>query len=315
MNLINEFITHLSAFCKSTLLLILSGLASIFSPIQNVLLLLFGAFLFNIILGLAADIHAHKQHFSLKKAFDAILQLTFYTSLLIFIRNGAQLLKDNAMGEFGVKWVTYVVVYFYLTNILRNTILIFPRNKAIAFMYKFLTTEIMNRIKSTLSIFVLFLSLTACHTTQKTSEFQQTKSNSQNTDKINQQEAEQKANATLKLNQTDELEGDFNQTITNYFKKTGGDATAKPTIKSTITSTGRWHRNRNTKQNEKSMSIILSKNKSESQVSKLDSSVSKSKLDQASSPYTPWKWFLFGIIATVSLLFTWKISHSTFLPS
>ena len=148
MNLINEFITNLSAFCKSTLLLLLSGLASIFSPIQNVLLLLFGAFLFNIILGLAADIHAHKQHFSLKKAFEAILQLTFYTSLLIFIRNGAHLLGDNAMGEFGVKWVTYVVDYFYLTNILRNTILIFPKNKAIAFMYKFLTTEMMNRIKS-----------------------------------------------------------------------------------------------------------------------------------------------------------------------
>ena len=169
-------------------------------------------------------------------------------------------------------------------------------------------------MKTILSIFVLLLSLTACHTTQKTSEFQQTKSSSQNTDKINQQEAEHNAISTLKLNQTDELEGDYSQTITNYFNKIGSDSPSKPTIKSTIISTGHWHHNRKTKQNVKSNSILLSKNRTDSHASKLANCDSKTKVDESLSPFSPWKWFLFGIVATISLLFTWKISHSTFLP-
>ena len=170
------------------------------------------------------------------------------------------------------------------------------------------------KMKTTLIIFVLFQSLTACHTTQKTSEFQQIKISSQNNDQINLQEAKHRAITTNKLNQTDELEGDYSQTITNYFNTIGRDSTSKPTIKSTIISTGRWHRNSNTKQYEKSNSILLSKSKTESHTSKSVHSDSKTILDQARSPFSPWKWFFFGIIATLSLLFTWKISHSTFLP-
>ncbi|MEI6752340.1 MAG: phage holin family protein [Paludibacter sp.] len=146
----DEFISNLIAFCKPFIVLITTFIVSIFSPIQDVLYVLGLSFLFNIITGIVTDIHVNEKEFSLKKAFDSVFQLTFYGALVFFIHNVAVNLGNHALGDEGVKYTTFIVVYFYLCNILRNAGLVFPKNKAISFLYEVMTTQIFTRIKSAL---------------------------------------------------------------------------------------------------------------------------------------------------------------------
>ncbi len=133
---------------KQAMWLIISTVVSIFAPVQNILILLFLAFLFNIITGIITDVHVNKKPFNIKKAFNALSQLLFYFACVIFIDYGANLLNDTNLGTMGVKWLTCIVVYFYLTNIFKNARLVYPENLAIGFIYELLSTEIFDRLKT-----------------------------------------------------------------------------------------------------------------------------------------------------------------------
>lgn len=137
---------------KPFLMFAITGIVSVFSPLHDVLFALFLSFAFNIATGIIADIHANKEEFKIKKAFEAIVHLTFYVALVYFIYNIALSLGDAESGRIGVKWATYIVVYFYLTNILRNASLCFPNNQTISFLYMVLTTQIFAKLKDMLGI-------------------------------------------------------------------------------------------------------------------------------------------------------------------
>lgn len=133
---------------KELFWILLSALVSVFSPVKNVLILLFIAFMFNIISGIIAGVHVSHEKFNLKKAFDAVTQLLFYAACVIFLDYGTRLMEEPEMGTLAIKWLTYIVVYFYLTNIFRNAHMVYPKNQAISFIYELLSTEIFNRLKS-----------------------------------------------------------------------------------------------------------------------------------------------------------------------
>lgn len=132
---------------KQTMWLIITAVVSIFAPVQNILILLFMSFLFNIVMGIITDVHVNKKQFNIKKAFNALSQLLFYFACVIFIDYGANLLGDLSLGTLGVKWLTCIVVYFYLTNIFKNAKQLYPDNNAITFIYELLSTEIFDRLK------------------------------------------------------------------------------------------------------------------------------------------------------------------------
>jgi mannose/fructose/N-acetylgalactosamine-specific phosphotransferase system component IID len=148
MKPMEEFLNSLVNFFKPILLIILTGITSLCAPIGDVLAVLFYAFLFNIFAGIASDANVNAKQFSLKKAFEAIKQALFYFFLIWFIHYSAENLGYDGNGHLAIKWVTITVVYFYLTNILRNASAIFPNNKAIAFMYVVLTTQIFNKLRN-----------------------------------------------------------------------------------------------------------------------------------------------------------------------
>lgn len=132
---------------KNTFWLIVTALSAVFDPVENVLKLLFIAFIFNIFTGIIADVHVNKASFSLKKAFNAVTQLLFYMACVVFLDYGSKLIEEQAIGAISVKWLTYIVVYFYLTNIFRNASLVYPSNQAILFIYELLSTEIFERLR------------------------------------------------------------------------------------------------------------------------------------------------------------------------
>jgi hypothetical protein len=133
---------------KELYFIFLAALISAFTPVRNALILLMLAFVFNILVGIITDIHVNKAPFSLKKAFNAFTQLLFYAVCVVFLDYGARLMGDSDIGITAVKWLTYIVVYFYLTNIFRNAKLIYPRSAAIRFIYDLLSTEIFSRLKT-----------------------------------------------------------------------------------------------------------------------------------------------------------------------
>lgn len=137
---------------KELFWLIATGVMSVLSPVQNVLSLLFLSFIFNIIVGIITDVHANRKKFKIKKAFNAITQLMFYSACVVFLDAGSRLLEEDDLGILAIKWTTYVVVYFYLTNIFRNAKQIYPKSEAIALIYEILSTEIFDRLKEMIGI-------------------------------------------------------------------------------------------------------------------------------------------------------------------
>lgn len=133
---------------KDLFWLLMTGLASVFSPVKNVLILLLLAFVFNVITGIITDVHVNKSRFNIKKAFNAISQLAFYAVCVVFLDYGARLIDEPGIAVTAVKWLTYIVVYFYLTNIFKNAKQVYPENLAVNFIYELLSTEIFERLKN-----------------------------------------------------------------------------------------------------------------------------------------------------------------------
>ncbi|NCB25920.1 MAG: hypothetical protein EOM62_10680 [Bacteroidia bacterium] len=123
-------------------------MSSVLMPVRETLILLFVSFVFNIITGIITDVHVNKAKFNLKKAFNAVSQLTFYATCVVFLNYGTTLINEENIGIVAVKWLTYIVVYFYLTNIFKNARQLYPGNQAINFIYELLSTELFDRLKS-----------------------------------------------------------------------------------------------------------------------------------------------------------------------
>lgn len=133
---------------KELFWLIIGAMSSVLMPVRETLILLFVSFVFNIITGIITDVHVNKAKFNLKKAFNAVSQLTFYATCVVFLNYGTTLINEENIGIVAVKWLTYIVVYFYLTNIFKNARQLYPGNQAINFIYELLSTELFDRLKS-----------------------------------------------------------------------------------------------------------------------------------------------------------------------
>ena len=143
-----EFYNQLISAAKSFVLLMLTTLATIYIPLQEVFWMLLFAFAGNIYVGMYADVNANKNRFNLKKFFDAVKHFGFYLFLVVFVHKAGISLNDLEIGEQGVKWVTIIVLYYYITNIVRNGTIIFPGDKVLEFLYLVLTTQIFNKLKA-----------------------------------------------------------------------------------------------------------------------------------------------------------------------
>ena len=106
--------------------------------------LLIGFFI-NVIIGIGADVHNGKRQFNIKKATEGMKLLMFYFIIVFFLY--AITYRNPEMSDMVVSWLTYIVSYFYLTNIFRNAKKIFPKTQSIKFIYEFLSTEIFYRLK------------------------------------------------------------------------------------------------------------------------------------------------------------------------
>ena len=89
-----EFYNQLISAAKSFVLLMLTTLATIYIPLQEVFWMLLFAFAGNIYVGMYADVNANKNRFNLKKFFDAVKHFGFYLFLVVFVHKAGISLND-----------------------------------------------------------------------------------------------------------------------------------------------------------------------------------------------------------------------------
>lgn len=132
---------------KEAIVAIIAVLISIITPLANAIFVLMIFFTFNIIMGFQADKAENGADFSLKKSFDAIKLLIFYYGALFVMHATLAIYGELNIAELLSKWVTLIVCYFLLLNILRNACKVFPKNQSLRFFYSFLRIEVYSYLR------------------------------------------------------------------------------------------------------------------------------------------------------------------------
>lgn len=128
---------------KSALLSLTASMLDFFFPIHNFLLVIAGLATVNIILGAAAS----DEGWRFRKAFKAIWYLIGYMALIIASFTVGFLMKMDTDGvsKF-ISWMTWVMVWFYSTNSLKNWNKIQPDNRIIAFLYWVVSIKFIDKV-------------------------------------------------------------------------------------------------------------------------------------------------------------------------
>lgn len=119
-------------------------LLDFFYPIHNFLLVIAIFATLNIIIGSWADTGC----WSFRKAFKAIMYLIGYMALLLLsFATGVFMNQSEATVADFTSWITWVMIYFYSANILRNWNIKQPDNRVIEFLYWVATFKIIDKLE------------------------------------------------------------------------------------------------------------------------------------------------------------------------
>ena len=131
---------------RNLIVTLCSILFGYFSPLRNIVFVIFFVFLLNCLFGLVAGVGVEGERFNLKKFFRCILEtLVFYVIVLSIYLVGEKM--GNEQGSLQcISGVVYAVIYFYAVNILRNIHTIFPKNRWVKFLFYVLSFEVIKKI-------------------------------------------------------------------------------------------------------------------------------------------------------------------------
>ena len=131
---------------RNLIVTLCSILFGYFSPLRNIVFVIFFVFLLNCLFGLVAGVGVEGEKFNLKKFFRCILEtLVFYVIVLSIYLVGEKM--GNEQGALQcISGVVYAVSYFYAVNILRNMHTIFPENRWVKFLFYVLSFEVIKKI-------------------------------------------------------------------------------------------------------------------------------------------------------------------------
>ena len=131
------------AITRGTIGALWISILDFFMPIENFLLVISVLATINIIIGSWAD----NDKWRFKKAFKAIMYLLGYFALLLLSYFVGVLMNQSPteVADF-TSWITWVMIYFYVVNILRNWHYKQPDNKVIEFLYWVVSFKITDKI-------------------------------------------------------------------------------------------------------------------------------------------------------------------------
>lgn len=131
---------------KTVTVTAISALLAYLGPVHNVMILLFIMAGIDVLIGIPAAIVRDKERFRFKKFILAAVYLLIYLCIIALIYTVGQFQGDEAATLIVVKTLTYVFIYFYAANTLKNLHKIFPQHKGIAFMDYIIGLEFTKKI-------------------------------------------------------------------------------------------------------------------------------------------------------------------------
>lgn len=139
-----EILSTVTSFSRVMLLAAWSYILNSVLSIQNFLAVILILATINIIYGWLADV-VNEEEWSFRKALQAGCYLGGYFLLLILTNIIGSLMGVDNINYY-CSWITWVMIYFYSTNILRNWKIIQPNNKVISFLYWVATAKFIKNI-------------------------------------------------------------------------------------------------------------------------------------------------------------------------
>ena len=125
---------------------LISAFVASIEPVHNAIFVLVFVFFADIFWGMLASILVKKERFGIKKFMNAAVYLSIYLLIVVAIFVIGYKMEDEAYALFAVKTITYVIIYFYSANILKNLTRLFPENKPIRFLEYVLHLEILKKV-------------------------------------------------------------------------------------------------------------------------------------------------------------------------
>lgn len=119
-----------------------------FEPVVNMIVAITIIFVCDIVFGIVAGKRLNKEHVSFKKGMSAIKVFGVYIFVITLLYAIGKLMSDSAMMLYVVKTISWVTIYFYVTNLTKNLRRLNPKSQCIKFIYWFLSVEFLDNIPS-----------------------------------------------------------------------------------------------------------------------------------------------------------------------
>lgn len=123
-----------------------STLVASLQPVHNAMLLLLIFAGCDILFGILAGIIASRERFSFKKFMLSACYLLIYLGIVVMVYAVGKYQEDLEESLYVVKVITYVFIYFYSSNILKNLHLLMPDNPVIRFLDYFIGLQFTKKI-------------------------------------------------------------------------------------------------------------------------------------------------------------------------
>lgn len=124
----------------------ISAVCAYLEPINNVIVTLFILSGLDILFGIISGIAIDNERFRFKKFILSCIHVLIYLGVATLIYTIGMLQDDFTEAMMIVKTVTYIFIYFYSSNILRNIHKLFPDNRIIGFLDYIIGFEFAKRI-------------------------------------------------------------------------------------------------------------------------------------------------------------------------
>lgn len=122
---------------------IFSALMAVFTDTRGFIFALVISFAFNIWAGMRADgiSITRCKNFSFSKFWRAVVELWVYVGIIYTMQGIMYSAGDKEEAMVVIKTITYIFVYVYMQNGLKNVITAYPKNKALRIIYHVIRFE------------------------------------------------------------------------------------------------------------------------------------------------------------------------------
>lgn len=117
--------------------------ASVLQPLSTSFTVLFVMAVADVFGGVAGNVWTGREEFKFRKAFQAVGKISAYCVMVVLVHFCISSFGEGSLAETLVKFLTWTISYWYLSNILGNMCKAFPSSKGFLFLYLALSLKIL----------------------------------------------------------------------------------------------------------------------------------------------------------------------------